>query len=145
MGAFGKKEIPMNVISEALIPEDVPINVALVLDRTGSMEGENMSALQAASSVLLDQFSNYSAETQVAVVPFSDYVNVGLSRRNETWIDVPPNQTITTPAGECYMRQFRVCTNRQNVNETRIVDGVSRTRTLNRCTCLLYTSPSPRD
>ena len=134
MSAFGKNELPLNVISEALIPEDVPINVALVLDRTGSMEGENMNALQEASSVLLDQFSNYSAETQVAVVPFSDYVNVGLSRRNETWIDVPPNQTITTPAGQCYMRQFRVCTNRQNVNETRIVDGVSRARTLNRCT-----------
>ena len=75
-----------------------------------------------------------SIETQVAVVPFSNYVNVGLSRRNETWIDVPPNQTITTPAGECYMKQFRVCTQRQNVTETRIIDGVSRTRTRNRCT-----------
>lgn len=134
LGVIGRDNVDINVLSQAAIPEDVPINVALVLDRTGSMEGENMSALQAASSVLIDQFKNYDAETQVAVVPFSNYVNVGLSRRNETWIDVPPNQTITTPAGECYIRQFRVCTERQNVTETRIIDGVSRTRTRNRCT-----------
>jgi len=133
MGAFGKNELPLNVISEALIPEDVPINVALVLDRTGSMEGENMSALKAASAVLIDQFKNYDAETQVAVVPFSNYVNVGLSRRNETWIDVPPDETIFTPAGACYITDDRPCIQRQSETYERIVDGVRRTRTRNRC------------
>jgi len=133
MGVFGKDELPVSVLSEALVPEDVPINIALVLDRTGSMEGANMSALKAASNVLIDQFSNYSAETQVAVVPFSNYVNVGLSRRNEIWIDVPPNQTVFTPAGPCYSRQFTTCLRREDVTQTRIVDGVSRTRVRNQC------------
>jgi len=53
----------------------------MVLDRTDSMQGENISALRAASSVLIDQFADYSAETQVAVVPFSEYVNVGRDQR----------------------------------------------------------------
>lgn len=144
MGAFGKDELPISVLSEAIVPEDVPINVAMVLDRTGSMEGENMSALKAASTVLLDQFANYSAETQVAVVPFSNYVNVGLARRNETWIDVPPDQTVFTPAGQCYLRQYKSCSRRQDITQTRIIDGVSRTRVRNQCTEQIDDGP-PRE
>jgi len=133
MGFIGKDKMDIGVLSQAKVPEEVPINVALVLDRTGSMDGANMTALKAASSVLIDEFSNYDSDTRVAVVPFSNYVNVGLSRRNETWIDVPADFTEDIPAGECYMRQPRICTGTGMVTQTRISDGVSRSSTRERC------------
>ena len=134
MGFVGKDDIPISVLSEAKFPEDVPINVALVLDRTGSMEGENMTGLKAAAAVLVDQFADYDADTRVAVVPFSDYVNVGLSRRNENWISVPADETINVPAGECFMTQPRTCAASEPREEEYVSDGVTRTRTNEVCT-----------
>lgn len=134
MGFVGKHEIPISVASEAKFPEEVPINIALVLDRTGSMEGSNMSGLKAAAAVLVDQFSEYDADTRVAVVPFSNYVNVGLSKRNETWIEVADDDTIEIPAGECYMHQPRVCTNYETQTGTKTEDGVVKETSWNQCT-----------
>ena len=131
MSIFGKNELPVSVFSQAGVPEEVPINVALVLDRTGSMEGDNMTALKAASSVLIDQFRAYDSETKVAVVPFSNYVNVGLSRRNETWINVPLDYT--EPAGECRWEQPTTCVRSELQTRTETSDGVSREVERNRC------------
>ncbi len=140
LGFIGKDKLNVNALSQVGIPEDVPINVAMVLDRTDSMQGENISALRAASSVLIDQFADYSAETQVAVVPFSEYVNVGTSRRNERWLDVPADITTTTPAF-CEIRDDRPCIQRQRTNVTRTVDGVNRTRSVNRCVARANNGP----
>ena len=131
MNIFGKHELPVTVFSEAGLPEDIPINVALVLDRTGSMDGANMTALKAASAVLIDQFRDYDTDTQVAVVPFSNYVNVGLSRRNETWIDVPLDYV--EPAGACKWEQPKACVRRELQTHTQTNDGVSRQVERNRC------------
>lgn len=134
MSFVGKDQLPVSARSEAKFPVEVPINIALVLDTTDSMSGTNMDGLKAASAVLVDIFSEFTADTRVAVVPFSDYVNVGLSRRNETWIDVPADETIEVPAGECYMTQPRTCTSSETRTEDYISDGVTRTRTRNVCT-----------
>ncbi len=110
MGIVGKKEMDINVLSEAVLPEEVPINIALVLDRTGSMDGANMTALKSASAVLVDLFADYDSDTRVAVVPFAQYVNVGMAARTETWIDVPADSSVTTPPGPCYDYQPKICT-----------------------------------
>jgi len=141
MGFVGKDKMDVSVLSAAKFPEDIPINIALVLDRTGSMAGSNMTALQAASEVLIDQFVSYDSDTRVAVVPFSNYVNVGLTRRNEKWIDVPPDGTINVPAGECYMRQPTVCTKTESVTRTYLSDGVLRTSTRDQCTASVNDGP----
>ncbi len=133
MGFVGKRELPVGVLSEAKIPEEIPINIALVLDRTESMDGSNMTGLKSAAAVLVDQFAEYDADTRVAVVPFSNYVNVGLSRRNENWINVPPDEEINVPAGECYMYQPTTCTSYETRTGTYDADGVTRTRTWEQC------------
>lgn len=141
MGFIGRNEMPVTATSEAKFPEEVPINIALVLDRTGSMDGANMTGLKAASAVLVDQFEEYDADTRVAVVPFSNYVNVGLSRRNENWIQVPADETITVPAGECYMTQPTTCTSYETRTEPYDSDGVTRERTWEQCTAYENNGP----
>lgn len=133
MGIVGRKEMDVNVRSEAKFPEELPINIALVLDRTGSMEGSNMTGLKAAAAVLVDQFAEYDADTRVAVVPFSNYVNVGLSRRNESWIQVPADETVNIPAGECYMTQPTRCTATEQRPYEYDDDGVTRSGTRDVC------------
>ena len=133
MGIAGKDKMDISILSEALLPEDIPINIALVLDRTGSMDGPNMTALQSASAVLVDLFSDYDSDTRVAVVPFAQYVNVGMAARMETWIDVPADSSVTTPAGDCYDYQPQVCTGYTSVTEVRYNDGVPYDYTYNKC------------
>lgn len=141
MSFLGKPELPVAVVSEAKFPEEVPINIALVLDRTASMQGDNMTSLKAAAAVLVDQFSEYDADTRVSVVPFSNYVNVGVSRRNESWITVPLDESTEVPAGECYMYQPRTCSSSETRTRTYTSDGVERTSDYNHC--LAYEDNGP--
>lgn len=92
-----------------------------------------MTGLKAASAVLVDTFAEYDADTRVAVVPFSNYVNVGLSRRNENWINVPLDETVNVPAGECYMSQPTTCTAYETRTNTYESDGVERSNTYEAC------------
>ncbi len=104
MGIFGMDDIPVNSISEAPVPEENPVNIALVLDSTGSMAGTNMDDLKSAAKKLLEVFDESEPGTiQAGVVPYNRYVNVGLSNRNRPWMDVADDSTTTSPE-VCYMR-----------------------------------------
>lgn len=68
----------------------VNIEVALVLDNTGSMSGSKMSSLKTAAKTLVDTL--YTPEgsdsfVRFALVPFTGGVNVGTSNINASWID----------------------------------------------------------
>ncbi len=105
MGIFGMDDIPVNSISEAPVPEENPVNIALVLDSTGSMAGTNMDDLKSAAKVLLEVFDESEPGTiQAGVVPYNRYVNVGLSNRNRPWMDVADDSSTTSPE-VCYMTQ----------------------------------------
>ncbi len=134
MGFVGKNDLPVSSLSEGKFPEEQPINIALVLDRTGSMAGANMDSLKSASAVLVDQFKEYDEDTRVAVVPFSNYVNVGVSRRRENWLKVPADEITEVPAGECYMQQPRTCTTYETRTSSTTNDGVTTERTYDSCT-----------
>ncbi len=74
--------------------------VALVLDTTGSMRGAKIAELKRAARKFLDTIHNkISKQPQdnfhVAIVPFSQYVNVGKKYRNASWIQVDPDRTLT--------------------------------------------------
>ncbi len=75
------------------------LEVALVLDNTFSMSAQGrLPALKSAANALLDQIyanSSSSSDVKAAIVPFSDYVNVGMSHRNDMWVDVPADFTET--------------------------------------------------
>jgi Flp pilus assembly protein TadG len=78
------------------------LEIALVLDNTGSMNsGGRLPALKSAAKLLIDEVlkvKDTGAYVKIGVVPFSNYVNVGLSRRNESWMDVDKDRTETTSA-----------------------------------------------
>jgi len=68
------------------------MDIALVLDSTGSMSGSKMATLKTAATDMVDTIdSNSRANVRMSVVPFSNYVNVGTSQRGESWLDVQPN------------------------------------------------------
>jgi Flp pilus assembly protein TadG len=86
------------------------LEIALVLDNTGSMSGSKLSLLKTAANNFIDTMqtaASQSIETdtvKIALVPFSATVNVGSTYKNETWIDqngVSPinNQIFTTATG----------------------------------------------
>jgi Mg-chelatase subunit ChlD len=85
--------------SASLVYGQNSAEVALVLDTTGSMSGQPMTDLQAASKVLLDTaYAAPGADTKVkfSVVPFAQYVNVGTQNRNAIWMSVPNNSTTSS-------------------------------------------------
>ncbi|UPT63774.1 MAG: VWA domain-containing protein [Hyphomonadaceae bacterium JAD_PAG50586_4] len=77
----------IRVESEAQASASPPIEVALVLDNTGSMSND-MDALRDAAEDLADFLLGIDGDTvSVALVPFVAQVNVGTAYRNSGWID----------------------------------------------------------
>ncbi len=75
------------------------LDLALVLDNTGSMRGRKMRALKQASNDLVDilyEEPKARAVTQIGLVPFSAWVNVGKDSFDPAWLDMsgasPQNQ-----------------------------------------------------
>ena len=105
MGMFGKPKIDIDVVSEAPLGSSEPVNIALVLDTTGSMTGTKLSSLKTAATNLITLLDGYNNDSlKVSVVPFGQYVNVGMSRRNAVWIDVP-DDSATTGGEVCQMQR----------------------------------------
>ena len=69
------------------------LEIAMVLDNTGSMAGTKLSTLKTAASNFVDTLSAAAARSsdpdavKISLVPFSMTVNVGTAYRNATWID----------------------------------------------------------
>ena len=104
LGILGKKTVNLNAVSEALLPKEVPVNLSLVLDTTGSMAGDNMEALQSASKKLIEVFDDDdSDQIQIAVVPYAQWVNVGMANRYKTWMNVPEDSSTTVE--KCKMKK----------------------------------------
>jgi len=124
MGIFGKKKVYVSALAESPQKEEIPINVSLVLDTTDSMEGAKLLSMQTAVGKLITSFKAMENDLKVAVVPFSDYVNVGMSNRNVKWMDVP-DDTVQTITPGCYEKQDKVCTGGyETITEVRYKDGV---------------------
>lgn len=70
------------------------IDIALVLDNTGSMSGRKLRTLKTAAKDLVKSLFNSKTNDstiRVGVVPFSQYVNIGMKNRNASWADIPAN------------------------------------------------------
>ena len=94
--------------------------VALVLDVTGSMGWRSCSGrtklqelkdavINFLDTVRRDLGTGAARNFRVAIVPFSQYVNVGTHNRNANWIDVPPDGMRTTPITREECTWNRVC------------------------------------
>ena len=121
MGVFGQHANTLTANAGVTADQDQPIEIAMVLDTTYSMtapsgassaeidptgdylppDTTNIDKLMALKVAALKfngiLFSDPTASSlrRVAIVPFSRYVNVGLSRRNESWMSVAPDSPDT--------------------------------------------------
>ncbi|MFN3857003.1 MAG: vWA domain-containing protein [Caulobacter sp.] len=80
--------------------QSTAVEMVLVVDTTGSMAGSKLTALKTAARKLVDVMStDPDADVKLGLVPFGQYVNTGVSRRNMPWMNVPADYTETvTPA-----------------------------------------------
>ncbi|MGA7268828.1 MAG: vWA domain-containing protein, partial [Aestuariivirga sp.] len=87
----------MAVFAESVVqqPSIPPVEAVLVLDTTYSMVGSKIDTLKTAAGNLTTSILA-NDEARVGIVPFASYVNVGISRRNEPWANVPADSTTAT-------------------------------------------------
>ena len=127
MGIVGVNSINVSATTRVSLPAG-PVELAMALDTTGSMAGAKIAALQTAATDLnntLFSIPNASSNVKVAVVPFNQFVNIGLADRNATWLTGA--QDYTTPAsGSCTDLPNMVCTGGYTtINSTCTNDGIS--------------------
>ena len=133
-GVFNTSSLDVGVTSSAVFATKA-LDVALVLDTTFSMsENNKLGGLKVAANNLLTTFDELDNENlRVSVVPFAQYVNVGLSRRNAEWLDVPADST-TRGEQVCRMKRDVISTsNCRRVARTCSADGVSYDCSFTRC------------
>lgn len=95
MGVFGRKYMDTKVIATAPRATLPPLDLVLVLDTTNSMTGDNMMALKEAALDLIDTVEDSNMRARVSLVPYGEYVNIGVSREGESWLSVDrPDYTI---------------------------------------------------
>lgn len=104
------------------------IEVALVLDSTGSMNGRKMTALKSSANLLVNELMPEAENPGIslALVPFNRYVNVGMNNRNLEGLDIPEDYQWTPPGEHCwntYPNDTRRC-DRRRVTRTCYNDGV---------------------
>lgn len=92
MKVVGRDKVDIDIFSRVEAAPPRVLEAVLVLDNTGSMSGAKIKALKDASRAFVDSVMDDSPNAKVGVVPFADYVNVGLSNRNAFWMDVPSDK-----------------------------------------------------
>ena len=98
MGAFGDKNKNIGAFAEAPLPGDAKLNLALVLDTTGSMSGTKLTALKSAGASLLDELEKNNDKednVKVSLVPFADYVRISEDNEGAPWLELQPEATVT--------------------------------------------------
>jgi Flp pilus assembly protein TadG len=108
---LGVTHIPVKAMAEA-VRGKYAVEIALVLDNTASMsDSGKLDAAKTAATQLVSQIATASTPGSVkyALVPFSNYVNVGMSNRGATWMSVPNNYTEHHPAGSYMTTDWDGC------------------------------------
>jgi len=116
--------------AEVLRGRDQRVELVLVLDTTASMSGQKMTDMKAAATKLVNTMSaDPQAKLKIGVVPFAQYVNTGISRRNQTWMTVPADYVQNVPAGACTTQTTTTTCQAQNYSCTKYSDGIPYTGT----------------
>ena len=91
-GLFGMAQLPLRVSSSAAAGMR-RVEVALVLDNTGSMSGKKIDTLRVAAADLVDRLAEVAASSgdkdavKLALVPFSMTVRVPAEQQGASWVD----------------------------------------------------------
>ena len=92
MGLVGQSKLRIKAL--AVVNRDFGnLELALVLDNTGSMNADGkLNSLKDSAKILVRELfekKGSGSEMKIGIVPFSQYVNVGVDKRGSTWLDVP--------------------------------------------------------
>lgn len=99
----GQSETTVRAHSAAMVGGS-SIEVALVLDNTGSMQGDKIASLKTSAANLVDAIMTDEGDNEkvkIAVVPFADYVNIGMENRGEEGLDIPDDYDYQPPGENC--------------------------------------------
>lgn len=84
---YGADNLDIRSTSQAIY-DNRGLDLALVLDTTGSMKGSKIASLKTASNTLINVLESQDNDNiRMSVVPFAQYVNVGKSNRKKSWIN----------------------------------------------------------
>jgi Flp pilus assembly protein TadG len=112
MGFFQSGPETTSALSKATLGVAGILEFSLALDTTESMKFEGrMDGLKVAARNFVNMLydvQDRGAEVKGAIVPFSRYVNVGISRRNAAWMNVPPDIDTRKTERECKTNRPRV-------------------------------------
>ena len=92
---LGIDSLPIRVESQ-IVSGSQDVEAVLVLDNTGSMSGAKLDAPKQSSRTLIEAvFAGRDADlhAKIGIVPFAQYVNVGMGNRNKPWMSVPLDST----------------------------------------------------
>ncbi len=107
------------------------VEIALVLDNTESMNHfGKMTALKVAAKEFIEAVEDSNSGSKIALVPFARYVDIGIDKRGEPWLEVPVEydtdrtwQQATHTGGTCHIEL-----------QTRFDDGIEETFETEVCT-----------
>jgi Flp pilus assembly protein TadG len=150
MDLFTRSLVHLEVHSEVKRGQDQTLELAMVLDTTGSMAGTKIATLQTAATSLITKVmdGNTSGEAKIGIVPFAQYVNMGVASRSESWANVPADSTVTTTAPKTTTPscvKSTTCTGKQTYDCSTTNDGVYIPKTCTKnigCTNVMY-NPCP--
>lgn len=133
---FGISQMDVTVDAATERAVDDQLEIALVLDNTWSMSDvdsrgvQKIVALRQAAENLVSTVARAAnGRARFALVPYADYVNVGVSNRNQPWMSVPADYSTTSTSNPgprvCTTLTTRnVCTGGVLGTCYRTVDGV---------------------
>lgn len=136
MSIVGIKTMAFSSKSSAVKEVTGTVEMALVLDNTWSMSesagggGSKITVLKAAAKNLITTvLKEGGSNVRIGIVPFADYVNVGVGNRNQDWMSVPADYSTpkTTPAVPYTCKTVstkQVCTKGAPKTCTSTTDGV---------------------
>lgn len=136
MSIAGFKTMGFSAKSAAVKEVTGTVEMALVLDNTWSMSesaggGQSkISVLKTAAKGLVNTvLTSGGTNVKIGIVPFADYVNVGVGNRNQAWMSVQPDYSVpkTTPAVPYTCKTVstkQVCTKGAPKTCTSTTDGV---------------------
>ncbi|MDC7695458.1 pilus assembly protein TadG-related protein [Asticcacaulis sp. DXS10W] len=119
LGVVNITALPYQVLSKTVQAANGTLELSLVLDNTDSMgqalDGTKtrLDVLKTAATNLVNTVMTTANKdyVKVAIVPYADYVNVGLANRGQTWISVGADYTVPAAAQKCNtISTKQVCT-----------------------------------
>lgn len=91
MGLLGQDTMVLHAQTAVVYNIQQPVELALVVDTSGSMKGSKLTALKDASKSLVDILLPFddpdkNDAAKMSIIPFNDYVKIDTKYRNASWI-----------------------------------------------------------